>query len=64
MGCQFLSISINYHHAKNHKKLMRHCWEKYWTDGRTENRQTVQKWFYRILRKTGVQKFGSYSKKQ
>ena len=50
--------------CQNHKKLMRHCWEKYWTDGRTENRQTVQKWFYRILRKTGVQKFGSYSKKQ
>ena len=58
--CQFLDIPIIYHHAKNQKKLLSHFWEKCQTDGRTDgwtNRQTDRQWwFYRTLRRTGVQK--------
>ena len=73
--CQFLSIPIIYHGAKNQKKinnpflsLMLNCW---WTDrqtdrqtGRQTDRQTDRptdrkQWFYRTLVRTGVQKIKS-----
>ena len=41
--CQFLNISIIYHHIKNQKKLMSHFWEKCWTDVWTDRQQ----WFCR-----------------
>ena len=57
---QFLDIPIIYHRAKNQKKLLSHFWEKVQTDGWTDrqrNRWTDrQQWFYRTLRRTGVQK--------
>ena len=49
--CQFLNIPIIYHQAKNQKKLMIHSWKKCRTDGRTDR----QRWFYKTLRRTGIQ---------
>ena len=52
--CQFFTIPVIYHCAKNQKKLMTHSWEKCQTD---VDRQTDRKqWFYRTPRWTRVQK--------
>ena len=53
--CQFLDIPIIYNCAKNQRKLLSHFWEKRRTDGRTDRQIDRQQWFYKTLRRTGVQ---------
>ena len=51
---KFLNIPTIYHQANNLKKIMSHSWEKCWTERRMD-RRTDRQWFYRTLRRAGVQ---------
>ena len=47
-SCKKTAQSVIYHRTKNQKKLLSHSWEKWHMDRKP--------WFYRTLRRTGVEK--------